>query len=364
MKQLVMTGIMTGIMATGLAGTTTAQEKTSWTDSIKMSGDARFRFQNTSEEGKEDRERWRFRGRVKLDAKVNDQVKAEIRMVTNADDPISDNVTMGGTGAAFDAGNLTLDRVNFTWTPVAPLSLKFGKMGQPWVAVNDLVMSGDADPEGLAANVKLGMDAVTLMGHGGAFVLKERSSDDETSLYTGQIAAKFGGKTYVMVGGTIYSYNSVKGFEKVGKDNNNTTIKVGEGEDVKTLLANEFTIVEGFAEVGIDMAMPVKIGAQYMVNTDADDKDTGYLGYASVKLPAGFSAGYQYRYLEKDSTFSGLAESTDFGNGGVDLKGHIPYVSYSISKNFSVKAQYAMGQKGVDSGKDIETFKIDLACKF
>lgn len=361
MKQLVMTGLMTGMMVAGVA---TAQEKASWTDSMKVSGDARFRFQNTSEEGKEDRERWRFRGRIKLDAKVNDQVKAEIRMVTNAGDPISDNVTMGGTGAAFDAADLTLDRANFTWTPVAPLSLKFGKMGQPWVAVKDLVMSGDADPEGVAVNVKLGMDAVTLMGHGGAFVLKERSSDDETSLYTGQIAAKFGGKTYVMVGGTVYAYNSVEGFEKVGKDNNNTTITAGEGEDAKKLLANEFTIVEGFAEVGIDMAMPVKIGAQYMVNTDADDKDTGYLGYASVKLPAGFSAGYQYRYLEKDSTFSGLAESTDFGNGGVDLKGHIPYVSYAISKNFSVKAQYAMGQKGVDDGKDIETFKIDLACKF
>jgi hypothetical protein len=112
------------------------------------------------------------------------------------------------------------------------------------------------------------------------------------------------------------------------------------------------------------MAMPVKIGAQYLVNTEADDDDTAYLGYASVKLPAGFSAGYQYRYVEKDSTFSGLAESTDFSNGGVDIKGHIPYVKYQISKNFDIKAQYAMGQKGIDDGKDIETFKIDLACKF
>ncbi|NCQ33991.1 hypothetical protein GW813_02710, partial [bacterium] len=144
MKQLVMTGIMTGVMAAGLAGTATAQEKTaekvSWADSIKVGGDVRFRYQDTTEDGKENRERWRFRGRVKANAKVNDQVKAEIRLVTNAGDPISDNITMGGIGDPYDDANVAIDRANFTWTPVDPLSLKFGKMGQPWVVANDLVM--------------------------------------------------------------------------------------------------------------------------------------------------------------------------------------------------------------------------------
>ena len=363
MKQLVMTGIMTGVMAAGLAGTATAQEKTaekvSWADSIKVGGDVRFRYQDTTEDGKENRERWRFRGRVKANAKVNDQVKAEIRLVTNAGDPISDNITMGGIGDPYDDANVAIDRANFTWTPVDPLSLKFGKMGQPWVVANDLVMSGDANPEGIAANANIGMEGVTLMAHAGAFVLQERKADEETTLYTGQIAAKFGGKTYVMVGGTVYSYDNMKGFEPLG-DNKNSTMTIGEGEDEMDVIANEFLLVEGFAEVGVNK---IKIGAQYLVNTDADDDDTAYLGYASVKLPAGFSAGYQYRYVEKDATFSGLAESTDFGNGGVDIKGHIPYVKYAINKNFDIKAQYAMGQKGVDDGKDIETFKIDLACK-
>jgi len=372
MKQLVMTGIMTGVMAASLAATATAQEKAaekapvkvSWADSIKVGGDTRFRFQYATEESKEDRERWRFRGRIGLDAKVNDQVKAQVRLVTNAGDPISDNITMGGIGDPFEDSNAAIDLANFTWTPVAPLSLKFGKMTQPWVVVDDLVMGADANPEGIAANAKLGTDAVAVMGHAGAFVLQERKADDETTLYTGQVAAKFGGKTYVMVGGTVYAYDNMEGFAPLGNENNNSTVTVGEGEDEEKLIANEFMLVEGFVEAGIDLAMPVKIGAQYLVNTEADDDDTAYLGYASVKLPAGFSAGYQYRYVEKDATFSGLAESTDFGNAGVDLEGHIPYVKYQISKNFDIKTQYAMGQKGVEDGKDIETFKIDLACKF
>jgi len=105
------------------------------------------------------------------------------------------------------------------------------------------------------------------------------------------------------------------------------------------------------------------LAAQYMVNTDADAYDTGYLGGASVKLPAGFGVGYQYRYLEKDSTFGAFGETTDFING-TDLEGHVPYVSYDISKNFNIKAQYAFGEKGLDNGADVEVIKVDLACKF
>lgn len=361
MKRVVMTGFMSGLMLTGIAGSTIAQEvKASWTDSVKVSGDTRLRLQYNEEESKVDRARWRFRGRVGLSGQVNDEVKAEIRFVTNVGDPTSDNITMGGIGDPFEDPSAAMDRANFTWTPVDVLALKFGKMGQPWTVVDDLVMTSDANPEGIAANATFGMDAVALMLHGGVFVLQERKADDDTMLYTGQVAAKFGDKQYVMVGGTVYSYSSMKGFAPLG-DNNNTTVTVGEDK----LVANEFTVVEGFVEAGFDIAkLPVKVGAQYIVNTEADSNDSGYLGSASVKLPAGFSAGYQYRYVEKDATFSGLAESTDFSNGGVDIKGHIPYVKYQISKNFDVKAQYAMGQKGLDNGKDLNTFKIDLACKF
>lgn len=355
-----MYGAVAGLLVAGMAYNAAAQ---GWTDNLKLNGDARFRFQSTDEEGRDTRERWRFRGRIGVDGKVNDQVKAQIRLVTNVGDPISDNVTMGGIGDAFADPSAALDRVNFTWTPADNLALKFGKMGQPWIAVNDLVMSGDANPEGIAANLKLGADDVNLMLHGGGFVLKERSSDKETRLFTGQAAVRFNlaKKQYVMFGGTVYAYDNVKGFEAVGP-NNNTTVTVGEADDAVDLVASDFLVLEGFAKAGLNA---LTLGLQYMVNSDAETShDTGYLASVDMKLSDAFSAGYQYRYVEKDSTLSPLAESTDFGNSGVDLKGHIPYIKYTISKNFDVKVQYAMGQKGIDSGKDINTFKIDLACKF
>lgn len=374
MKKLVMTGIMTGVMAAGLAGNAAAQEKAaekvSWADSIKLSGDARFRYQDTDEEGKDARQRWRFRGRVGLDGKVNDQVKATIRLVTNTGDPISDNQTMDN---AFDDKNASFDRVFFTYTPVSPLSLRFGKMSQPWIAADDLVMSADVNPEGIAANANLAMGSVELMAHGGAFVVDERSADDETMLYSGQVAAKlsFCEKNSVTAGASVYSYDNIEGMGlqiDATKGFGNTTEKKvsvdGDGEETTTLLyATGYTVVEGFVEASLQLGLPVKLCAQYIVNTDADEDDTGYLGSASVKLPAGFAVGYQYRYLEKDATLGAFAENTDFGNG-TDAEGHIPYVSYDISKNFNIKAQYAMGDKGLDNGKSIDTFKIDLACKF
>ncbi len=377
MKQLVMTGLMTGMMAAGLAGTAAAQEKApektpekiSWADSIKVSGDARFRYQDTAEEGKEDRERWRFRGRIGLDAKVNDQVKANIRLVTNSGDPVSDNQTMDN---AFDDKNAAFDRVFFTYSPVEMLGIRFGKMSQPWIVVDDLVMSGDVNPEGMAVNAKLPAGIIELLAHAGAYVIDERSADDESMLYSGQVAAKanFGKKDFVMAGATVYAFDNIEGmglqFDATKGFGNSTTKKVSTTDGVETttlLYATGYTVVEGFVQASIDVGVPLTLGAQYMVNTDADENDVGYLGMAAVKLPAGFSVGYQYRYLEKDSTLGVFAESTDFGNG-TDVEGHIPYVSYDIAKNFNIKAQYSMGDKGLDNGKTIDTFKIDLACKF
>ncbi len=358
MNKKIVTGLVAGIMSFGMTIGAGAQDAApQWTDNIKLGGDVRFRYQNTEEEGKDARERWRFRARLSLDAKVNDEVKANIRLVTNAGDPISDNITMDNY---FDDVTARIDRAFLTYTPVENLNLRMGKMSQPWIAVDDLVMSGEANPEGLAANYKLGMDGIDILLHGGGFMLKERSAADETYMYSGQVAIRFdlGNKDYVMVGGSIYYYDNLKGTESMGGQN--TTVKNDDGKNIYDL---DITVVEGFAKAGLNLGLPVTLAAQYMVNTEADDNDTGYLGSFEVKLPHGFAVGYQYRYLEKDSTLSYLAEYTDFSNN-TDVEGHIPYVTYQISKNFSIKALYAMGQRGLDNGHDIDTFKIDISGRF
>ncbi len=365
MKRMV-NSMLTGVLLLGAVAATQAQEKASWTDNVTLKGDVRFRYQNTDEDGKDARERWRFRGRISLGAKISDDLKADLRLVTNTGDPISDNQTMSG---AFDDKPARFDRAVFTWTPADDLALRFGKMGQPWIAVDDLVFSGDVNPEGIAANYAVKGDSIALMLHGGGFMIEERSSDDETMLYTGQAAIKIkAGNGSITLGSSIYAYDNVEGQRLLGPSAasayGNTTRKIGEGDDAYSVYANGYTIFEAFVQAGFKMGtIPVTLGGQYMVNSDANRDDTGYLGMFQARLTDALRVGYQYRYVEKDANLGIFAENTDFGNG-TNASGHIPYVQYQIGKNYNIKVQYAIGERGLDNGKDISTFKIDLAASF
>lgn len=348
------------------------EQKKSWTDSLKFGGDVRARYQSTAEEAKDTRERGRIRARLTLDGKVNDEVSAGLRLVTNVGDPISDNVDMGN---GFEDKTARFDRVFLRWTPAEELKLVFGKMAQPWISVADLVYSADVNPEGASANYALKGDAFDLLFQGGAFLPQERKTDDETMLYSGQAAVRIptGKKDYVTAGGSLFLYDGLKGYAPLydsTKSSGNTTVKttvIVDGEPTEALsYATDFTVVEGFVEAGFDVGMPLLVGAQYAINTEADAYDTAYLGTVQLGKVGDkntWAFGYQYRYLEKDSVLGVFAEATDFTQG-TDIKGHVPFVQYGISKNFDVKVQYAMGQKGLDNGNDIETFKIDLNAKF
>lgn len=369
------------VIALWAAGSALAQEKApektqepkkSWTDVLKLGGDVRARYQSTAEEGKDTRERGRVRARLTLDGKVNDDVSAGLRLVTNVGDPISDNVDMGN---GFEDKVARFDRVFLRWTPVEDLKLTFGKMAQPWITVADLVYSVDLNPEGASANYAIRGEGFDLLFQGGAFLPQERKADEETMLYSGQAAVKIptGGKDYVMAGGSLFLYDEIKGYIPVYdplKSSGNSTVKTTEmvdGEPIEVIrYATDFTVVEGFVEGGFDVGCPLVVGAQYAINTEADDYDTAYLGTVQLGKVGDkntWAFGYQYRYLEKDAVLGAFAELTDFTQG-TDVKGHIPFIQYGISKNFDVKVQYAFGQKGLDNGKDVETFKIDLNGKF
>jgi len=369
MKKLMIGATMITLLA---AGQGLAQEKTSWVDNLTLKGDVRVRYQMNDEEGKDTRQRERFRGRLTLDGKVSDEVVAGLRLVTNSGDPISDNQTMSN---AFDDKETRFDRVFMTWTPVTDFGITFGKMAQPWISVSDLIFSAEMNPEGAAVNYRLKGEGADLILNSGAFLAEERSTAEETSLYSGQAAAriKTGEKTYVLVGASIYAYTGVEGFgllynpaNPFGNSTRTVTTAVN-GVATETLVyATEYTSLEGFAEAGFDVGMPLTFGAQYVVNTEADEDDTGYLGVVTLGKASDantWECGYQYRYLEKDAVLGAFAEGTDFGSG-TDVKGHIPYIKYGITKNFDAKVQYAMGQKGLTDGKDVDTFKIDLTAKF
>ncbi len=361
------------LAAAVLASGAIAQEtKKPWTDNLTMKGDARYRYQSSDEEGKEGQPRvqHRLRARLHLDARIDDGLRAGIRLVTNNGNPISDYLTMTDS---FDDKQFRIDRAYFDWNVAEGLNVLAGKMGQPWISVSDLIFAGDMNPEGAAVTTSLALaEGATLLACAGYWQLQERSEADDTTMLSGQIALRLepAEKNRVLAGASIYSYDTIAGQRLLydpKKSFGNTTREVGAGEDKYLVYANDFVVVEGFAQIEFNVNdLPVVIGGQYAVNTEADSNDTAYLGEIRVgqaQKAGQWEVGYQYRRLEKDSVFSVFAENTDTGNG-TNVEAHIPYIRYAVSQALDIKVQYAMATKGLTNGKDLDTFKADFSIKF
>ncbi|MCB1069612.1 MAG: putative porin [Verrucomicrobia bacterium] len=369
MKKILMT-MTAGLMLANLA---LAEEsaKPSWTDTIKLKGDVRFRLEQIDDATKsETRERARIRARLAAEAKVNDEIKAAIGLASGGDDPVSSNQTLSD---GFSTKDIRLDLAYLTYSPEAAdgLNLTLGKMKKPWTMVNDLVWDGDLNPEGAALNYKLGLDGMALLLNAGAFAVEERSSTDDTMLYSGQAAVEVKQDNMtVLIGGSLYYYDNIEGFAPVYDDGDafgNSTITVGEEDDESILYANGFEIMEGFAKVSLDLGMPVSMFGNYVVNNDADDYDTGYLFGFSVgkaKELGTFDFSYDYRELEKNAVVGAFADSDSFG-GGTDGRGHRLALGIGLAKNLSGKITYFIDETGISgSAEDYNRLQIDLVGKF
>ncbi len=107
----------------------------SWTGRVKVSGDMRFRHENINTDNangvKESRQR--IRARLKVAAKINDEVDAGFRLVT-AGGKTSTNQSLEGS---FGGKNIYFDRAYIHWHPdfISGLTATFGKFAKPWFNV-------------------------------------------------------------------------------------------------------------------------------------------------------------------------------------------------------------------------------------
>jgi hypothetical protein len=365
-------GTMAAILA--VATVAGAQEKKSWTDTIALKGDFRYRIESIDEEGKDQRDRHRIRLRVGASAEVNDEVKTFLRLATGDGDPVSTNQTLGD---GFSKKDIHLDLAYAEWKPaVTPgLVLLGGKVENPFIAVADLVWDSDLTPEGVAATYKAGEGGQVMAG-AGYFWVEERSSGDDTMLYGGQVAAKVGvGKgATLLAGASYYLYDQVKGQElfvdpEKSFGNTTETIDVGTAEEPEEMLvyAEDFAEVEGFVQLDFDLGVPVAVYGQYVVNQDASAYDTGYLGGFTVgkaKDPGSFEFGYNYRELEANAVLGAFADS-DSSGGGTDGRGHKVMAKYQFFKSWQCAATYYMDEKGISkTAKDYNRLQVDLMAKF
>ena len=351
-----------------LAGTLPAMEIN---ENMSLGGDVRYRHEMIDKEGKDTRTRHRVRARVELKAKVNDELKAGVKLASGSSDPVSSNQTLDDS---FSSKGINLDKAYFDWSPEAlgGAHILGGKMGQPWICVSDLVWDGDLNPEGLAVKLSAGED-VSVTATAGGFWLDERSSDDDAMLYAGQVALVVKSGIELTVGAGYYHFTEMEGRTVLADPedsfgNSATDVLADDGETVESqTYNNEFQELEVFAEAKMKAGgYPVKVYGQYVVNGDADADDTGYLvglGFGKAKEPGQVEFGYNYRELEKNAVVGALTDSDSFG-GGTDGSGHKVTGKLKIAKNWDLGVAYFMQEAGMDSSKDYDRLQVDMALKF
>ena len=173
-----------------------------WVQKMRFSGDFRMRYEpdyfppgngsvldpnnptqllNTTN----DRQREELRFRLKIEADVNDEVMAGVRIATgNNTNPVSSNVTFGDY---YVKEGFLLDQAYLRFRPLPDFTIWSGRIPNPWF-YTDLIWSNDLNFEGVAVNYRKDVKGdLTAFVTGGAFPLQEiELSQHDKWLFGGQ----------------------------------------------------------------------------------------------------------------------------------------------------------------------------------
>lgn len=341
-----------------------AQNKaSSWAETLKWSGDFRYRYEDIDEENNDGRDRNRIRARAHLSAKTSDTTQVGLGIATGGDDPVSTNQTLGGGGSTKD---VRLDLAYLKWNALDNTYLTAGKFKNPYYLVqkSSLIWDGDFRPEGLV----LAWSNDMFFANTSYSFIESDSKNDDDGIWGAQVGVKFTLFDDVKLT-TAAKYLDIptKDREAIYDDSffgNSTAMKNG-----AEVYEYDYKLFNGSIDISFNLFdMPLSIYGDYVYNDDADDLDTGYL--AGIKLGKAKNKGswqvqYQYEDLEADATL-GLVTDSDFAGGGTDGKGHKFSAKYAIDKKWSIGATYFDTERGVDLGSDADykRLQIDTAFKY
>lgn len=340
-----------------------------WTDTMKIEGDFRYRYENIDAERSDTRERNKIRARVALTATPKDNLEIGIGLATGGEDPVSTNQTLGGGGSTKD---LRLDLAYFKWHAKPGLQVIGGKIKNVWhrAGGNGLVWDGDFRPEGLALTYRHDK----LFVNTGFNFLESDSNKSNSRISYGVQAGWDGriGNNQLKVGISYFDIG-VKGREVFHGDDDEffgNTFECSDPTNLSTCAYdNDFEEVELFAELSTHIfETPVHMFANYVQNQDAGDLDTAWAAgfkFGKASRANSWELAYIYQHLEANSVFALLTDS-DFGGGGTNAKGHIIKGAYAFDEKWKVSITYFNNERNVDIGvaEDYDRLQLDTSFKF
>jgi len=293
-----------------------------WTDKLSLKADFRYRYEHIDEDGAPDeRDRQRIRARIGIVGNPNDNTELGFGIRTGGNDPRSGNATLDGDSASKD---IALDLGYAKWMPTDAFSVTAGKMKQPWAKNTiDYLWDGDYNPEGLSAQFDFAGDFFV---NAHWFQIDERSSEDDTSVFGGQVG--YAGDLFY-ANAMYQDYQKMEGYNPCYQGNCN-----GNTVDANGDLVFDYNIVS--VRGGVKLAGFDIFGA-WQQNDDADE-DTAYsvgFKYGKASSPGTWEIGAVYHDVERDSVYGGVVDS-DVGAGNTDFDGWVGKAVYALSKNWTV----------------------------
>lgn len=349
----------------------------SWTDSIRMDGDFRYRYEKIDIEDAAGRRRNRIRARANIRANIADDVEIGFGLATGGDDPVSTNQTLGEGGSS---KSLVLNLAYADWNVADGLHLIAGKYKNPLLRVGKqpLMWDGDWTPEGLAVTYKRNWFFANAMG---AWLESDSRNNNTTFSWASQVGAKgeIGGLT--LTGGLGYYSIQTKGKSTPFGDPanrrdyfGNTAVEAsglacGTTPDTDCAYRYDYLLTQVFAQADFGIGnWPASVFVDYVSNSDADVNNTGWSMGAHVgQAKDRGQLKFTYLYADKQADASlGLVTDSDFAGGGTDNKGHYFRFTYGVNKTWTVGARYFINKIDVASGnsRDYNRLMIDTQWKW
>jgi hypothetical protein len=359
-------------------------------------------FNNALQNTTQDRDRFRLRARLGMNAKVADDWTVGFRLVTgNTSDPTSTNQTLGNYNNKY---SMVLDRAYFRYEPKDWLNMTGGKIPNPWFGT-DLIWNDNLNFEGLAVTLQPKFNE-SLRGFltAGAFALQEieLSSQDKWLLGAqGGVDLHLERSRY-KIGLGFYDYRNITGiFNPVGSpapggpsefrapvfvQKGNTLFDIS-SDATKPLfaLASDFRELNLTAQAVWEHFDPVHViltgdyvknvaydRNQIIVRTaglvDQDPRTKGYHVRLAVGMPEVNRRHYwqvfgAYKYLERDAVLDAFNDS-DFHLGGTNNKGFILGGLYGLDRNVSVGLRWLSSSQIDGPPLSLDMLQIDLNARF
>jgi len=309
---------------------------------IRFSGDTRLRYDGIfyENENTADRQGFRLRARVRLEADLGHGAKGVFRLASGmakavpgwdfGSDAASTNQTFTDS---FDGKGIWLDQAYLAWTPPElgrHVTLTGGKFQNPWVST-PMIWDTDVNPEGFYEQLRFANDQVEVFATLGQTVIREISSGDDAYMLAYQGGLKAGAGPVRLTGAVCYyDFHNYAANYKYAKGNHTTMV-----DGVTVLDAGDFNIVNALGQIEYSgWRYPLMAYADYAVNVGATgphaDEDTAWSlgGQIGQNRKAGhWSLFFRYTHIDANAL---VGAYVDNDSGNANRKGSQITFKYSF----------------------------------